>query len=797
MGRMLNPERASRRARLVSTQTRPAPEIVSAARSGGAGSVGAAPPAAPFDFVASKVRVPAVAPDSVSRVGLVNRLRAASSSSVALVAAPAGYGKTTLLAQWAGRDERPFAWVTVDPRDNDPVILLRHIAVAVDGIAPLGPAVLEALRSARPMIWRVAVPRLASAVAALEHPFVLVLDAADLLESKASLDVIATLAEQIPEGSMLVLAGRAAPRLGIARMRAEGRLFEIGPEMLALSRREARLLLRATGVELNEGEVVELVRRTEGWPAGLFLAALSLRDRNRKVDPSASISGDDRYVAEYLRFEHLSQLSPEMLTFLRRSSVLDKMSGSLCDAVLETEASGPRLESMRESNLFLVPLDDRCEWYRYHELFADLLRHDLAQREAEQIPALNRRAADWYEANGDPESALERAAESGDMDRAARIFASIALPTYHRGRLTAIEGWLDHFSDDVQLARYPGVAAFGGWVHALRGRASEAERWVLAAESDAAAGPMPDGSSSARPATLVIRATMCRDGVERMLSDAQAALVELPADSQWRPWALVMHGAAHVLLGDDERGDVILAEAVDESTRLGFTGVRIVALSERSLVAAARGDVSEADALAFEAHELTASGRLDGYPTVAVGLAACARARLRHGRWDQARTDLANARRLSRSLTDALPWLAVQCRLELAHAHVTLRDADGARQLLAEIREILTVRPQLGVLAGRADELGHEIDMMPIADGNVSGLTSAELRVLPLLTTHLSFREIGERLFVSRNTIKTQAISIYRKLGVSSRSGAIERAAELGLIEMELTQSSAELIRSV
>ncbi len=796
MGSMLNPERGSRRARLVSAQTHlaPPPEIVSAARAGAGRS---ATPAAPFDFVASKVHVPTVAPDSVSRTGLVNRLRAAGSSSVALVAAPAGYGKTTLLAQWATRDERPFAWVSIDARDNDPVILLRHIAVAIDRIAPLDPAVLDALRSARPMIWRVAVPRLASAVAALEAPFVLVLDAADLLESKASLDVVATLAEQIPGGSMLVLAGRAAPQLGIARMRAEGRLFEIGSEMLAMSRREARLLLRATGLELADTEVVELVRRTEGWPAGLYLAALSLQNRSPGVDASADITGDDRFLAEYLRFEHLSRLSPETLTFLRRSSVLDKLSGSLCDAVLETEASGPRLESMRESNLFLVPLDDRSEWYRYHHLFGDLLRHDLAQREANEIPALNRRAADWYEAHGDPESALERAAESGDMDRAARIFASIALPTYHSGRLTAIEGWLDHFSDDAQLARYPGVAVFGGWVHALRGRASEAERWLLAAEGGSDGEPFPDGSSAARPAISLIRAAMCADGPERMLSDAETALAGLPADSQWRPWALVMHGSAHVVLGEGERGDAILAEAVDEATRLGFAGVRIVALSERSIVAAARGDATEADALAFEAHELTASGRLDGYPTAAVGLAACARARLRHGRWDQARTDLANARRLSRSLTEALPWLAVQSRLELAHAHVTLRDAESARKLLAEIGEILELRPHLGILAAQAGELGREIDLMPIADGNVSGLTSAELRVLPLLTTHLSFREIGERLFVSRNTIKTQAISIYRKLGVSSRSGAIERAAELGLIEMELTQSSAELLRSV
>ena len=232
-----------------------------------------------------------------------------------------------------------------------------------------------------------------------------------------------------------------------------------------------------------------------------------------------------------------------------------------------------------------------------------------------------------------------------------------------------------------------------------------------------------------------------------------------------------------MLLGDAEQADLILALAADEATRLGATDTRLIALSERSLLASARGDHAAADALAFEARSLVADAHLDDYPTTALELALCARGRLRQGRWDEARADLTNAHRLSRSLLDALPWFAVQAQLELARAHVTLRDADTARALLAEIDEILDDRSPLGVLAHQAEEVRDQIQRMPTADGHASGLTTAELRVLPLLQTHLSFREIGERQFVSRNTIKTQAISIYRKLGVSSRSGAVERAA--------------------
>jgi LuxR family maltose regulon positive regulatory protein len=759
-------------------------------------SVGTVTPAPPFDFVTSKVRVPGVRQGSVPRVGLVNRLRAARSSATIVLAAPAGYGKTTLLAQWALRDERPFAWVSIDGRDNDAVILLRHIAVAVAGVGRLDPAVFAALRRPGAAIWRVALPRLAAAMAGLEHPFVMVLDGVDLLESQASLDAVSTLAEQIPEGSLLVLAGRAQPRLGIGRLRAGERLFEIGPDMLALSRREADLMLSATGLDLTETEVANLLARTEGWPAGLYLAGLTLRGRDAETDRSANITGQDRYVADYLRSEHLSDLDPETLSFLLRSSVIGKMCGSLCDAVLETEASGVRLESLHASNLFLVPLDDHCEWYRFHHLFEELLRHELAQGHSDEAETLNRRAADWYEEHDDPESALERAAESGDVDRVARIFTSVALPTYHTGRLTAIEGWLDNFPDDAQLAEYPAVGVFGGWIHALRGRPAVAEHWLQAAATGTGQGPLPDGSASARPWLAVVRAGMCHNGIEQMRSDAEEALLDLPRDSQLRPMALTMHGAAHVLAGEAEQGDLILAFAADEAMRLGAADTRLMALSERSLVAAARGDHSGADVLAYQARGLVKDSHLEDYPTTAVELALCARARLRQGRWDEARADIGKAHQHSQSLADALPWFAVQARLELARAHVTLRDASAARVLLTEVAAILDGHPLLGVLATQAATLHDQIDMMPTASGPGSGLTTAELRVLPLLQTHLSFREIGERQFVSRNTIKTQAISIYRKLGVSSRSGAIERAAELGLIDAEAHAVSGEFIRS-
>jgi LuxR family transcriptional regulator, maltose regulon positive regulatory protein len=763
--------------------------VLASRRRAGRQRNGRSTPETAFDVVESKLRVPVPRPGVVSRTGLVNRLRVTQSFPVATLTAPAGYGKTTLLAQWAARDRRAFAWVSIDERDNDSIVLLRHIAASLHEVEPLDQRVLDALHSPGDSMWTAVVPRLGAALASCERPLVLVLDDAHLLRSRDSTGAVSALVDHIAGGSMLVLAGRVQPRLRIAALRAGGRLLELGVEDLALSRREARALLASAGLDLSEDDVEELVGRTEGWAAGLYLAALALRDQRGENDSLREIppfAGDDRYLADYFRSEYLSRLTADQLTFLRRSSVLPRMSGPLCDGVLERTDSAAELGSIERANLFLVPLDHHREWYRYQHLFHDLLSRELAEREPKLVPVLHRRAADWFEENGDPESALEHADASGDADRVARLVASLALPVYQSGRLAAVESWFEDFGEDVQGERYPAVAIIGGWIHALRGQASEAQRWLEMAARGVGNGRRANGSESVSAWIALLRSALCCDGVEQMLRDAEGALDELPAGSQWRPTGLLLQGVAHVLLGDDERGDRILADAADAAESLAATDTRVVAISERSLLAAARDEPAAAETLSLQAHSLVEDGRLDGYATSSIELAATARALLRHGRWDQARACLTAARSLTPSLTHALPWFAVQTRLELARTHAALRDAQGARTLLSEARQILRVRPLLGVLPEEVDALQAEVDAMPeVANGHGTGLTGAELRLLPLLATHLSFREIGERLHVSRNTVKTQAISVYRKLGASNRSAAIEQAARLGLVDAE------------
>ena len=355
---------------------------------------------------------------------MINRLRAASAPFVTLVA-PAGYGKTTLAAQWAERDRRPFAWVSLDDSDNDAALLLGRLAAALDRIDPTAAVASASVR--KPTAWTTELARLASRLSSFPD-FVLVVDDAHLLRSRNATKAIATLVEHVPPGSTLVLAGRLTPGLPIARLRAGGKLLELRTDDLALTARESEALLRALDAGLANDDAADLLERCEGWAAGIRLGALAVRDQDDAVRDHAVPGGDDLFLAEYFRSEFLSHLTPDLLTFLRRTSVLEHLTAPVCDAVLERTDSGRVLASLERMHVLLAPLDRHGEAYRCHPLFRDLLRRELAENEPELGAVLHRRAADWFEAHDDPESALRHAESSGDTDRTARIVARSRSP---------------------------------------------------------------------------------------------------------------------------------------------------------------------------------------------------------------------------------------------------------------------------------------------------------------------------------------------------------------------------------
>jgi LuxR family maltose regulon positive regulatory protein len=734
--------------------------------------------AAVFDLTG--LTVPDVRAGSVARTPLVNRLRA-EDSPVVTVVSPAGCGKTNVIAQWAEKEARPFAWLSIG-EDDDPLALCRAIALALGRVVAIDPSVLDAL-AARRCSLRSAISALASAVTSLDQPFVLALDDVHRLRARECGEVIRGLAEQIPHGASLVLAGRALPWIPSARLKVAGRLTEIGPAQLALSRREIEVLLHSLGVELDDEEIAELATRTEGWTAGVYLAALAIREA-RDAPGSGATDGAHRSLADYFEGEYLSSLSPNDLGFHLHTSVLDTMCGSLCDAVLRAEGSGRRLAAIERSGLFLVPLDRQGEWFRYHPQFRAVLRGELGRSEPKLVRVLNRRAAAWCQANGEPEAAIAYAHAAGDVELVARLVATRALPAWSAGGCAVVETWFDWFDETSGLENYPAIAVLGAWVHALRGRAAAAARWLDVASCSTVDDPPSDGSKSFESWIAVVRAAMCREGPLQMQADAEYALRELGPASRWRPTALLLHGAAKILLGDTDGAEVSMADAAEVAESVGATPSLIAALAEQSLLLAGRGDDERASAEALQARRLVDEHQLDDYIRSAIAFAASARAALRAGDFELARADLEKARSLRPHLSHALPWYSVHASVELARVELCLLDVPGARAWMAHAGEIARRRPDLGVLRAELGDLEAEIDRVAEAqEKKASTLTAAELRLVPFLATHLSFREIGSHLYVSRNTVKTQAISIYRKLGVSSRGEAIERAAELGLIE--------------
>ena len=737
-----------------------------------------------FALLKSKLRCPLMRPGTVPRSLLIERLARADSRPVVSVVAPPGYGKTTLLSQWAEHNGQSFAWVSVDEGDNDPKVLLTYVAEALDAVEPIDERVFDALASPVSSLPGSVIPRLGSSFSSMTSPVALILDDVHTLHNRECQAALSVLADHVPAGSRLVLAGRAEPPLRIARLRVEGKVLEIGPADLSLTREEASALLRNAEVALGEDEMTELHRRTEGWPAGLYLAALYLREGGPLASAVVAFGGGDRLVSEYMESEFLARISQQNRVFLTRTAVLKRMSGPLCEAVLELPGAHTILADLARSNLLLVPLDRQGQWYRYHHLFRDMLLAELERQEPGLVPVLRRRAADWCVRNGLPEEGLEYSMAAGDVDTAAGLAAKLGVPVHRQGRVTTVQRWFGWLEDRGGTEGHPMVAVLAALLSAATGRPVEAERWADAVDRWQYGDAPGPGDPSAEAWAALLRAYLCRRGAKQMRADADEAMRRFATQSFVTPAPVLTQGIARVLCADFDGGDASFEDAVSVGEKVGAYEDLAIALCERSLIAMAGSDWSRAEALAERARAvLRGAGIEESYATPLVS-AVQARVALHRGDVPAARRELTSAQRLRHLLTYALPYLAVQARIELARVHVALADLAGARMLTREVDELLRRRPSLGTLVDEAQAIRACLakNRDPTTAG-ASALSAAELRLLPMLSTHLSFPEIAEEMFLSRHTIKSEAISLYRKLGVFSRSQAVARSRELGLLD--------------
>jgi LuxR family transcriptional regulator, maltose regulon positive regulatory protein len=732
------------------------------------------------EFLEAKLAPPMQRPGVVLRATLLDRLDDERSAPTVLIVGPAGYGKSTLLAQWAARHAPRTAWVSCDDGDNDPARLLGCVAEALHRVQPIPEGVFRSLAGLGVGVGHVA--KLISAMAAFPAPGMLVLDHVEAITAAECLRVIAELTLRLPPGWRLALASRHELPMPVARLRAEGAILELTADDLAMAPGEASTLLREAGVVLDVTSLDDVMGRTEGWPAGLYLAALALRAGAPAQRAGTGLSGDDRFLGDYLRSEFLDHASPEDVTLMTRTAVLGRLSGPLCDAVVGRTGSGLALDRLERRNLLVVPLDRRRTWYRYHHLFRDLLLAELELREPEIVPALHARAAAWYEANGMPDDAIDHAQAAGDSDSVARLVLDRAQPVWAEGRLDTVLRWMEWLKDEGVESRYAPVAVHGCLIYALLGQPIEAERWADTAERASPDTVLADGSQLAG-LLAYLRANLCRQGIPTMRHDAQLAWLTLPPDSPYRATMLHLEGLSHLLEADPDRADPIFAHALDAAQHAGALPLAGLVLAERCIVATVRDDWHLAAEYAAAAVAVVRDGFYDDYWTSALVHAVAARVAVHHADTQIARWHVAQAGRLRPLLSYALPVVSVQALLELTRAQLALRDVAGARTSLRQAAEILSQRPQLGTLRGQARELREVLTRSADTSAGASSLTTAELRLLPLLPTHLSLQQISDRHFLSRNTVKSQVTSIYRKLGASTREEAVRRAQDAGLLD--------------
>jgi LuxR family maltose regulon positive regulatory protein len=728
----------------------------------------------------TKILIPRRTHPLVARPRLIERLTAEADIPLVAVIGPAGYGKTTLLSQLAASDRRAVAWLTVDERDADPMVLLPYVAAAVDRATGLPGSVLGSVGGADPTDWRMALSQLGGALARTHQPVLLVLDDVERIGSGESCEAILALASLLPAGSQLALASRRGDGLPVPRLVAAGMMTLIERDELSLDDAEAAELLRIVGRALPDERAAELNHSMEGWAAGLYLLAVTHRAGGEGHDADADLTAGRRIVADYLRDEILGTLPPEQVSLALRASLLDRLDGPIVETVAGDADADRILRDLARTTPLLIELDDSGEWYRWHRSLRDPLVAELRHRDAAAEPVLLERAAAAYERAGLLETALEYAMRAGDRERLGRLLPGLAQAAWNAGRVDVALGWFDWLEANDAPGRYPTVAMLGSLIFGLVGRSARALLWAELAHVDEPAD-IPDGD---RGLGALVRASLCRGGVARMADHAEHAVSALRFDSAWSPAARILLGVALALEGRSKTADIELASATELAIAAGTSPTHAaIGLVYRASLALERGEWAIAEDLLRQARSVVIDGGLsDGAAGVAVD-AISARLAARRGAHRQAMTDARHAERLRSIVGHAVPWLAIRARLDLGWAFIALAEPAGAVTMLAEVDEILGREPGMGVLVAEVDEVRGHLERSHGGPVGASMLTLAELRLLPLLATHHSLPEIASRLGRSTNTIKTQAKSIYRKLDANSRSESIERARSLGLLD--------------
>jgi LuxR family maltose regulon positive regulatory protein len=718
------------------------------------------------------------------RTRLLEELKHAAERTVTLIAAPAGYGKTTVVTQWLASPARPatVAWISLDAADNDPVRLWTHIAMALERAGfMIARDIAGFVASGGYDMLAAVLPRIIDAIAARSGNVTLVLDDLHIIRSAECNEQIDFFIKHLPEQAHLILMTRVDPALRLGRMRAAGQLSEIRADDLAFNLKEASSLLVADGVQLSSDATSELMRRTEGWPAGLYLATLSLAGR---ADPSEFVhhfSGNDRFIGDYLTEEVLSQQPDDVRQFILDMSIVDRFSAPLCDYVNGHRDAARILRELQHTNLFLIPLTADGRWFRFHHLFGAVARSTLETEDPDRVPLLHGRAAEWLSENGYVDTAVEHALAAGKSDEAASLVQASWLRYFDAGLGSTVRGWLGAL-DSSAAAHNTNTVVTAAWMAALTGQKGEMDRRLAQLSTLSSEGALPDGAKSVESVVALIRGMFGFGGPADMLASAQrAAELESDGNSPWYGAARAALGHAYYIAGDLDAAAGVLPKAAYSETAPSL--MRILALAVLAMTEAELGQCDRSRRAVKESMEIVESRSLGAMPEVTMAFTALGQSQAASGALEEAMATLEYGLNLRRRIPGLSPWPLIHHLLVMGRAAIMTGELPLARRLLDEVSPLLRHHQEgMGAMVARLDAAQKSLRERQAAGRATEALTAREIEVLHRLTGSSSIGEIAADLYVSPNTVKTHTTTLYRKLGARSRSEAIKIARERQLI---------------
>jgi LuxR family maltose regulon positive regulatory protein len=742
---------------------------------------------APALFAVTKFRPPRPRAEHVRR----RRCLAVADGPLAgrhlLISAAAGAGKSTLAAQWAAAIGKT-AWVSLGTEDSAGGQVWAAVICALQTVAPeIGGAALPALLGGADTGSVLA--HLVDDLAELEEPVAIVLDDFHLITDPAAGSELEWLLANAPDPVRICVCSRAEPQVHVRRLIARGLLCELRNVDLSFDQDETvEFMHDRLALNIEPDTAAELGRRVDGWAAGLYLTALSLRGGASVEELFGGLEAGDRRIRDYISSQMIGQLPPERRELLESLALLPRFCAELCDHVLARTDSGDLIEELDNSNLFVIPLDREGRWFRLHHLFARVLAARAGRRDPDGVAELHRRAASWHNAKGNTGEAIEHFVAARDFEAAAELIAAAIPVQINVSRLLGtLSAWLDLLPASLVGDR-PALCIGRAWVAAINGRKQDAQEWVDRALALPDGGPLPSGAASAAAEAALLQATFCFKDYQAGAGHSADALALEARDSPWQPLVQLMYGwyAYHEGRLDEALTAYRLSERL--ATQETHVASLVIAPAAIAIAELERGNLEAADAAARRCDAARRAAGVEAVPQMLNSWFGTARTHRVRGRLPEALHDAEAAAVVAAdypAVTDSL-LIAVPVTIELGRIRLALGDIEGAQAALADASARLVGATETGRIAGWLAEAQRELAAAggagapkPLESGE---LTERELSVLRMLKGSGTLREISDALFISPNTMKTHCRTIYRKLGASGREDAVRRAAARGLI---------------